>query len=80
MKVYIGPPSERARYTILASCIRELMRVQIVSESESIADFNMLELAGCVSHVGEGQTVFYLFVDVRQSCKPAPDALFARPI
>lgn len=31
IKAYIGPPSERARYDIIASCMAELMRVGVIN-------------------------------------------------
>ncbi len=38
IKAYVGPPGTRARYDILASCVRELVRVGIVALDGSLAD------------------------------------------
>lgn len=38
MKVFLGPPSCRARFLILSSCLRELMHKGIVHPSETIED------------------------------------------
>eukprot|EP01111_Echinosteliopsis_oligospora_P006396 TRINITY_DN20508_c0_g1_i1.p1 TRINITY_DN20508_c0_g1~~TRINITY_DN20508_c0_g1_i1.p1 ORF type:complete len:428 (+),score=86.13 TRINITY_DN20508_c0_g1_i1:131-1414(+) len=44
LSVFIGPPSISARYTILASCIEELMRAGLITPRQSILDYKSLLL------------------------------------
>jgi len=44
IKQYIGNPGLGARYTILQSCLTELMRVQIISPPESLLDITTLAI------------------------------------
>ncbi|KAI9137738.1 pachytene checkpoint protein 2 [Paraphysoderma sedebokerense] len=44
IKQYIGLPSPRAIYSILSSCLKELMRVEIIAPSETLVDHRTIEL------------------------------------
>ena len=44
IRQYIGPPSLEARYMILGSCIKELMRVTFISPPEALLEFKTLQL------------------------------------
>ncbi|CAG8514234.1 7021_t:CDS:10 [Ambispora leptoticha] len=44
IKQFIGLPSQKAIYTILSSCIQELIRVGIISTEETLLDWRAAEL------------------------------------
>ncbi|CAG8613109.1 7764_t:CDS:10 [Ambispora gerdemannii] len=44
IKQYIGLPSQKVIYTILSSCIQELIRVGIISTEETLLDWRAAEL------------------------------------
>ena len=51
IKQYIGLPNARARYDILASCLRELSRVGIISPAEEFRSFKTAEDGNAASTV-----------------------------
>ena len=42
LKIYLGPPSLPARYSILLACVRELIRVGVV-ENDAFLEYEVLE-------------------------------------
>ncbi|KAJ3155691.1 Pachytene checkpoint protein 2 [Geranomyces michiganensis] len=44
IKHYIGPPSHRARYAILASCLNELMSKGLIARPGSLIDYREIEI------------------------------------
>ncbi|XP_030458051.2 pachytene checkpoint protein 2 homolog isoform X2 [Syzygium oleosum] len=73
IKAYIGPPTLQARYEILRSCVQELMRAGILSDTQELGKFTLPNYATAQERqVAQGQEIAELckiLLEAAETCE-----------
>lgn len=73
IKAYIGPPTLHARYEILRSCVQELMRAGILSDTQELVKFTLPNYATAqerqVAQGPEMEELCKMLLEVAETCE-----------